>query len=556
MKNEATQGTPPLLLIDQSVQLVRAAGIRTWLLYLTGNGLYFLGLLTFIADMSRNPFASERLPGAALGMALLYGFHRTVQHVFCSELHASLRGEKAPRWTLKAFLHAFWVQIKTSAWSLLLLPLASLLVLPFAWSFAYHQNLVCRDSRPGSSSGEVRSEAKKLAMMWPRQNHIALSLLSLFIVLAFVNLFIAVVYTPFLLRGLLGLHTPFTDSLTWIGNTTFLGVLVALTYLCTDPFLKAVYVLRCHAGQSRQTGEDLLLRWRRLMRPAAAAACLMMTIALPISSPGEVRYTRAENPPALAEQQQEQVRQLEHSIQQNLRDPRYAWRIPKELLPEPTSEQGWFARNAYAFGQFLLAVLETIGDGIAGFLQWLFDWMDDDLESDIGASNPQQPFSSSQFLQLLAWTLIAILLSSLAIAAFRRWSATRRTSALPLETSPDTPDLEDEATLATDLPEDEWLQLAREMIQSGDYRKAVRACFLAALAGCDRLQVIEVSRAKSNREYGREIQRRGRAYTGLPDLYETLKSHFETCWYGDLLPSAKDCSDMLALSQRIRTLEH
>src|SRR4029079_1349495 len=46
-------------------------------------------------------------------------------------------------------------------------------------------------------------------------------------------------------------------------NTTFFAVIVGVTYLCLDPLLKAIYVLRCFYGESLSTGEDLKVELRR-----------------------------------------------------------------------------------------------------------------------------------------------------------------------------------------------------------------------------------------------------------------------------------------------------
>ena len=63
---------------------------------------------------------------------------------------------------------------------------------------------------------------------------------------------------PYLLKTFLGIETTFTRAGNWsVLNTTFLAACCGVAYLCLDPVLKAIYVLRCFYGQSLQTGEDL-----------------------------------------------------------------------------------------------------------------------------------------------------------------------------------------------------------------------------------------------------------------------------------------------------------
>ena len=59
------------------------------------------------------------------------------------------------------------------------------------------------------------------------------------------------------MRIVFGIESVFTQSPLSVWNTTFLSGVLGLTYLCVDPLVKAVYVLRCFYGESLKSGEDL-----------------------------------------------------------------------------------------------------------------------------------------------------------------------------------------------------------------------------------------------------------------------------------------------------------
>ena len=88
-------------------------------------------------------------------------------------------------------------------------------------------------------------------------------------------------------------------------------IIVALTWLCFDPLLQAVYVVRAFKWEGLRTGEDLLVRLKRL-------APILALLAL--SAPHATLF--AEPTPALSRDE------LNQSIDRTLQSRDYAWRIP------------------------------------------------------------------------------------------------------------------------------------------------------------------------------------------------------------------------------------
>ena len=92
--------------------------------------------------------------------------------------------------------------------------------------------------------------------------------------------------------------------------------------------------------------------------------------------------------------------------------------------------------------------------------------------------------------------------------------------------------LENENVLATQLPENEWLRLAREKMQAGELRLALRALFLATLAHLGEKRLIAVGRSKSNGDYVRELGWRARDRRDLSSGFTDQVRTFDRVWYG------------------------
>jgi hypothetical protein len=95
-----------------------------------------------------------------------------------------------------------------------------------------------------------------------------------------------------------------------------------------------------------------------------------------------------------------------------------------------------------------------------------------------------------------------------------------------------TADLEDENILASDLPENEWMAMAREHLDQGEVRLGIRALYLASLAHLAERGSITLARHKTDREYERELMLRGEILSEITSAFTDLTGIFERTWYG------------------------
>src|SRR5690349_18407287 len=128
-------------LLEEAIHLLRASPPATLSTYYFGAVPFVLGLLYFWADMSRSAFASQYLAERALILAALFIWMKFWQAIFARNLRALRSGEASRVWTFTQYRRVLVSQAALQPSGLFLLPLSLLPVLPFAWVYAFYQNL-------------------------------------------------------------------------------------------------------------------------------------------------------------------------------------------------------------------------------------------------------------------------------------------------------------------------------------------------------------------------------------------------------------------------------
>jgi hypothetical protein len=217
---------------------------------------------------------------------------------------------------------------------------------------------------------------------------------------------------------------------------------------------------------------------------------------------------------------------LDRAIGEVLQQREYTWRLPREKTAVTKQEQGWL-------GQFIESVFEVIEDAlkkVGGWMDDLWRWIFKPPSIKPGAG-PVLDWTSA--LKGLLVVLILVCVAFLAFLLFRVWQRHQRaTQAAVAVVAAAPPNLADDNVAADQLPEDGWLRLGRELMAGGDPRLALRAFYLASLAHLAERNLITLARFKSNRDYARELQRRGHALPMLVTLFGENVSVFERVWYG------------------------
>jgi hypothetical protein len=498
-------------LYEEAVYLLRSAP-DALAAYYAGSLPFVLGFLFFWSDMSQSAFAYDHCAPAALGLALLFWWMLYWQALFVRKLRAEVSGVPSPAWWSKQARRLGFLQLALQPTKFVVLPMASLALLPFASVYAFYQNLMAVADDESESLSRVFAAARKGALLWSTQNWTLLAILAMLEIVVFLNVGVALIIGPYVGKLLLGIENVFTRSGLATMNTTFLAVTASLTYLVLNPLAKAVYLLRNFYAKSVETGADL--------RVAQAFLPIFALLLIPtfLSAQGA--------PPVPAPVAS--MDQLNSAIDEVIHRPEFTWRLPRSLRP-PENNPNWFIRATESF-------LDATARGARQIGRWvdqLMTWLGEKLKSMLPGLGGNQPGPDSRKLRALLYALlaaVAVLLGWLLWRVVRSKKQARAAAAVPLAAP--AVELSDADLEADQQPLDQWLQLARDCMARQELRLALRALYLAGLAYLAERSLIAVQRGKSNQDYARELRRKSRATPELLTLFVQNMGVFERTWYG------------------------
>ena len=219
--------------------------------------------------------------------------------------------------------------------------------------------------------------------------------------------------------------------------------------------------------------------------------------------------------------------------------------MPREKLQRSeTKEPG-------LIGRFLLRVRDFLRAKIKAFFKWLDEWLR-------RLFRHRQPQGTSGYgwimlLELLLYALLAAVVIGLVILLYYVLRRGRlRRSAIASQPIQPAPDLADESLGADQLPEDGWTKLARELLERGELRLAVRAFYFASLARLAERNLISLAKFKSNRDYEQELRRRGHSFPEVLTLFSENVGVFDRIWYGLHQINAELVNQFAANVERIK----
>jgi len=549
--------TGALQILEEAFHLVRSADVKSFWLFYLGAVPWSVGLLYFAADMGRSSLAARDAAFAALALTGLWMWMRLCQAKFCASLWEKLNPGSLPRTGFGDRLRAFAALWFLQAFQIPALALGIVFAIPLGWILAAQQNVsvLALTGAPGDRPlRDLLGRSLRHSHDQWAQNH-GILLVFLFVFLfTWINLVATCIAVPGLVKSIFGVESLFTLAPSAAAsNTTFVLGTLLLAQLAIVPLYNAAYVLRCFYAGSRASGADLLSRLaacrerrrieeRRergaLARIALVALCLLSGAAAPAARAGEGSASPSAAPsavpsaavpaPAAASDETERFR---GEIAETLEQKKYQWRLSRRVEEgEEEAGQSWLGER-----------LEEIAESVKRLLKAIEDWIEDAMrrlmERNPGASEDDAKKDSAFFKKLgstASLALVAVLLGLLlwlAAAIYLRHRGRERTE-VAAEGGGGPIDLESEDIVATQLREDEWLRLAREQIEKGEERLAIRALFLATLAHLGERGLLKIARFKSNRDYRAELLLRARGLADLRRAFDENTTLFERVWYG------------------------
>jgi hypothetical protein len=568
-KSRGHGGKSAVDILEEATHLLRANASLLGPYYF-GSLPFILGLLYFWTDMSTGADAWRHCSEASWGLTFLFIWMKTWQSLYARRLLERIRGEASPSWGLRRLMRAAAMQTAIQPWSMIILPIAFIIMLPFPQAFAFFQNASLMGSGDESDLRAVVQRSWRQATLWTMQNTLIIWLTSPFLLglaafLIFVivpisssfnpgapvpfllilaalvviplcplgmvtalNIGIAVLLLPWLLKTFFGVETIFSISKTHLLNDTFFALVCSLSYLCLDPLMKASYCLRCFYGESLQTGEDLKIELRSLARPGSMVALSLALLF--VFSPLGKALAQSSSAALSGSGPSVSAQQLDAAIESVIHYPEYSWRMPRERPPD-------VAGSHTALHDFLESIIHTLRTGwgyVKRGLTKVWNFIRD-LLSRILPSLPKLEKPDSQWTSFSrAWIILPLLciMALLAFLAWRAWKDRRPRQITGDVAVKAAPDITREDLVATELPEEGWINLARELMEKGELRLALRALYLATLAYLARQELITIAKYKSDHEYERELRRHSHSQPHLTGAFAENRILFECAWYG------------------------
>ena len=545
-RNDAGVVPGAIELIEESIHLLREAPKAVLAVYFAGCALFVLGFLFFWAYVTWFTPPLAMMAWSACGLTLLFAVMKTAQADFCQRLMAIRLDAAPPGYSLRRLAGIAAGQMRIHAWGLIVLPIVTVLLIPFGWVYAYYQNASVL-----SAEEDAHRLASEQAKIWPAQNHLGLLLIFVLFLAALVNIAGVFLGIPWFANKVLGIDSTFGISGWGSANSTFFASVVCLSWLATDPVVKAFYVLRVFYGRARTTGEDLRVELQKARAAPGLRRLAAMIILLCACSVAAPMARCAEAPAARAAVSPEK---LDASIDEVMAGRDFQWRLRQPAAAEDSQADGpikSFVRKGFA-------IMRAMGDSLGRLWKRIARWFDDIFPSTNPAENKSAAASAgTSALRVLLYLFAAAIVVFVGVVVYlmaTRGRAERRPAIAAKEVAPASPDLADESSHAGQLATEEWIELARTQLARGEWRLGLRALYLATLARLAADGLVSLAKSKTNLDYEREVRRRSLGRHEIPELFARRRSVFEDVWYGQLAPDESMTrawlSEMEAVRQR------
>jgi len=510
-------------LVEEATHLLRRAPASAWLTCYLGGAPFVVYLFFFWSDMSRSALASQRLMESALVLALLYVVMKVGQALFCDQLMNLIQGRDEPpdRMPMRGWLRLVASQAWIHATMPWVMTLAGAAVLPTAWVYASYHNITAMavdHFRRGGRTHTLVNKSVTQSHHQPLQNHALMIVILIVSILVYLNLFVLLVLTTQLAKSFTGVENVFTMHPMLYASTSLQAFLIAASYLVMTPLVKSFYVLRCFYGAARKNGADLEVRLRTLQKKSVAAVATLCLLAMTLCQAG------AETPQAAPAGRGEELNQ---SIRDVLKSSEYQWRLPRDATAGE-AEESWFSSIVRGVAQWFVESASAVGRFIGDVIDWLFGGKEGTFDGEPGSENPMWLL----VLPKLLLVLVGLLVLGMCCLLYRNWRQSQATEEVAAPAAAPEINLESEHVVASQLPENEWLKLAREKAAAGELRLALRALFLATLAHLGERKLLSITRSKSNGDYVRELGRRARERKALSEGFNEQVRTFDRVWYG------------------------
>jgi hypothetical protein len=518
---------------DDAVRLLRQAPLATLLCHWVGGAPLALALLFFRNQVTRPRVPASAIAESACALTVLLLWMNCWRSVFAGRLRRQLSGTADSPWTPYRVYHLIAAQAWFGATKLFVLPLSTLILFTAADTVAFYRIVAVLAGRGDLDPWELRSRARQIAASAKRENWTILPILLFLQLLVAINVTLALAALPQLFRILTGIETAFSRSgMVFVANPLFPLLVLAVTWLAFDPFVQAVYCVRCFRAESIETGEDVRAGLRRIR--AAAAPVVAAAVLFLIAVPGRAAVPAG---PAVSPQQ------LDQAIRQAVQSHDYDWRLPADRAASSKNES-WIVDATDRAIAGLQRAGRSLRKALGGWVKWLLRQFGGAPETAAGAP-------PATALHWSVYVLIGLLVAAALWLAWQKRHARHARAAPDLAPAMAVP-LDREDLTPDRLPEEQWLEMAARCLAEQNFRLALRAYYLANLAWLGRTQWVTIHAGKTNHEYELELRRKARAFPEARGLFGANIAAFERAWYGLHAVAQPDIDEFRDRLERMR----
>ncbi|MGA1790599.1 MAG: hypothetical protein ACMUIM_03875 [bacterium] len=524
-------------LIEQSVFLVRSTfSAYGWIYYLSTIP-FIITLMHFWSIMSSKLIMPYEISRFALLLNVLFWIIVTGQAIYCRALMSTLMDEK-PGFSLSDLSNTALNGIFVQPLAIILQIISFILVFPLGYAIIFSQYLFIVSSDPGISILKTIKTAYRFATQETIYQHLVLFfLISLFLII-FSNTTLTIFLLPQMLKKFFNLETVFTQSAFSVLNTTFIMIARCISYLIFDPICKGFFVKLYFHVKSRSSGEDIMAECRRLsqkrgLKKGFIGMLLIIGLICACPSHGLARESHKKiSDMGKADNgiEKSQVEKLDRAIIEVSKDDLYRWRYRNKKAMKPKKENGFILQMIEdlfrTLGNWLKPVVKFMDKTINRIIKALRKWFSMD---DWFRKEPTEPFWSDIWPQLL--TIVTVLIFLMGVI-YLFWQHHKDKVTIIRSKKRKIPDLTEEEVDATELEEEEWLKLGKELRAKGELTLALRSVFLAILSFFHRKNCLSFERYKTNYNYLSEVRENSRNNMEMIDQFRLCIDIFERSWYG------------------------
>ncbi len=507
--------------IEEAILILRSIPSYWYLLYLVGTLPFVFGFVYYWTEMSRNVLTDNSIISLSLLLAILFIWMRCWQSIFMRYIQAYVCGESICNYSFHTIGRLIAAHIILQPCSIILRLLSWILLFPFGWVYAFFQNVIVFAGEEDNRLQSIYYGSLQQSILWQTQNIMFIIVSSVFRFVVFINILLCTLTIAYLLKTLVGINTLFSSGLWYIGDTTFLVTILALTYLCSDPLVKTFYLLRCFYGTSINRGRDIKANLQSLIN--GKTVLLFCIIGFSICT-----FCLSQNSLFAAQQSNNPVvtnhivsnQNLDKAIRSELQHPKYKWKFPKER-----SQSKDITRP-----KFIQRIVDWIGKKFRAIASWIRDLFKI-------SPKPDTKETSTWLDTLTAGKTVVIILSVVVLivlfAILAKYNFFRRIHEQKNQLDINVPpDIKDENITADQLPDDEWVTMAKELLNKGEKTLAIRAYFLSTLSHLGQKRLITIELFKTNRDYLNEVVKKAHIFPMLSAPFSQNVKLFDYVWYG------------------------